>query len=338
MREETGLERVSVAFDGQCATQHRIFTKWPIVQAARGNGFEITPIGDETVRLHLEINYSQRRSPGNIQGIPRSKLVLFALEPRAVLPSQHRRAVREKFGLVLVSSPDQLKTPTDVFFNYGLLGQSKSLPLELSRSHGSVAIMNANKSSWVSGSQYKTRKLFIKKLASLGFDVSIAGAGWGRSVRAELNDLARSLVFCISQGEAPDLTRFSWPINPQLSNSRFVGVIDDGNAFLQRHEFALVIENDLDYLSEKLFSALESGCIPLYLGPNLSKFGVPESIAIDLAKETEASLKLLMNDEVQKESIRIAGQSFITRADTREYWSHDAGLFRLFSTLRTYLH
>lgn len=289
------------------------------------------------MKLHLEINYSDRKSPTNLRGIPRSKLVLFALEPRAVIPRQHRLGLRKKFGLVLVSSPDQLIAPNDAFENYGFLSKAKQEPLDQPRGVGRVALLNANKSSWVSGSQYKTRKSFARKLAGLGFEVTIAGEGWGRGFHAEFLDSVRSLVFCVSQGEFPDFSRFSLPINPKLQNLTLGGVVDDGLQFLRRCEFALVIENDLHYLSEKVFNTLEAGCIPLYLGPKLSKFGIPESIVVDLSKETDDSLQLLKSDASQKELLVREGESFLASTGVREYWSHEAGLGRLFARLRTYL-
>ena len=326
-----------MAFNGECATQLSIFREWPIIEAARSHGFEIAPTGDLSVRLHVEINYSDRKSHKNLRGIPRSKLVLFALEPRAVIPRQHRLGLRKKFGLVLVSSPDQLILHNDVFVNYGFLPKDKQKLLAGPRGLGSLAVLNANKSSWVSGSQYKTRKSFARKLAGLGFEVTIAGEGWGRGFHAEFLNSVKSLVFCVSQGEFPDFSRFSLPINPKLQNLTVGGVIDDGFQFLRGFEFALVIENDLQYLSEKVFNALEAGCIPLYLGPKLSKFGIPESIVVDLSKETAASLERLKSDAAQKELILKAGKSFLASTGVRDYWSHEAGLSRFFACLRTYL-
>jgi len=333
------VESVSIAFNGLCATQDPIYRDWFLEEAARKSGFVISPIGDESVRLHVEINYSSGKSHKNLRGIPRENRVLFALEPRAVLPMQHRKRVRGKFGLFLVSSPDQLQSPTDVYFDYGFLFPKEKVAPVLPRKVGSVALLNANKTSFVSGSQYSARKTLIKKLARLGFSVTIAGAGWEKSFRVQILDSVRSLLFCISQGEWPDITRFSTPIKLSLPNVEFSGIVADGNFFYRQHEFALIVENDPQYISEKLFHALESGCIPLYLGPKLQTIGLPESLIVDLSKESESSLSMLLrSDAPQKDLVRKAGNSYITDPGVKEYWSHRSGVLRFFSSLRDYLN
>ena len=333
------VESISIAFNGLCVTQDPIYRDWLLEEAARKSGFVISPIGDKCTRLHVEINYSSEKSPKNFRGIPRENRVLFALEPRAVLPMQHRKRVRRRFGLVLVSSPNQVHSPTDVYFDFGFLFPKEQVASELPRKMGSVAMLNANKSSFVSGSQYNVRKSLIKKLAHTGFSVTIAGAGWERSFPAQILDSVRSLLFCISQGEWPDVTRFSIPIKLSLPNVEFSGVVADGDLFYRQHEFALIVENDPQYISEKLFHALESGCVPLYLGPKLQTIGVPESLIVDLSKESESSLSMLLrSDAPQKDLVRKAGKSYMTDPGVQEYWSHRSGVLRFFSSLREYLN
>jgi hypothetical protein len=198
-------------------------------------------------------------------------------------------------------------------------------------------MLNANKSSFVGGSQYSTRRSLIKRLATLGFSVTVAGAGWSKSFQEQIKDSIGSFLFCLSQGELPDVTRFRVPIRPNIQNVRFSGIVADGNLFLQEHEFALVVENDPDYVSEKLFNALEAGCIPLYLGPRLRKLGIPESLIVDLGSETDSSLMSLRSDAARKDSIGKLGRSYIMRPDVQEYWSHEAGVKRFFEALRSRL-
>jgi hypothetical protein len=331
------VDRISIAYNGLCATQNAVYRDWQLEERAQKSGFAIVPIAKKSARLHIEINYSSSNSPKNLVGIPRENRVLFALEPRAVLPMQHRKRVKEKFGLVLVSSPNQLQHPRDVFFDYGFLFPKDNMKFDSPRKIGSLALLNANKSSFVSGSQYKTRKSLVNRLASLGFFVTIAGAGWSKSFQEQTLDSMGSLLFCLSQGEWPDLSRFSFPTRPKRPNIKFSGAVPDGNVFLQQHEFALIVENDPDYISEKLFNALESGCIPLYLGPRLSTLGIPETVIVDLTRETDSSLLLLRSDSNRKELVRMAGQSYIKRPDVKEYWSHESGILRFFEALAAHL-
>ena len=60
---------------------------------------------------------------------------------------------------------------------------------------------------------------------------------------------------------------------------------------LSRHTFAMVIENvNADgYVSEKLYTALIAGCIPLYYGNNNELVGIPEDMYIDLCKISDSN-------------------------------------------------
>ena len=58
---------------------------------------------------------------------------------------------------------------------------------------------------------------------------------------------------------------------------------------MQRYKFALVIENELSYMSEKLFDAFFAGCIPIYIGPDIAHYGIPKGLVIQ-CKPTVTSL------------------------------------------------
>jgi hypothetical protein len=53
---------------------------------------------------------------------------------------------------------------------------------------------------------------------------------------------------------------------------------EDKNEVLVRHKVSLVIENELTYLSEKLFDTLAARCIPVYVGPDVRDYGIPGSL------------------------------------------------------------
>ena len=43
-------------------------------------------------------------------------------------------------------------------------------------------------------------------------------------------------------------------------------------------KYVLIIENSNNFLTEKIFDALISGCIPIYIGPKLSNIGINEDL------------------------------------------------------------
>ena len=47
------------------------------------------------------------------------------------------------------------------------------------------------------------------------------------------------------------------------------------------YKFALVIENDQSFVSEKLFDALFAGCVPIYVGANLDFLNLPSGLVFE---------------------------------------------------------
>lgn len=95
-------------------------------------------------------------------------------------------------------------------------------------------------------------------------------------------------------------------------------------------DFAVVIENSQTYISEKLFDAVIAGCIPLFCGPRLSQFGIPEGVAVELPSRPEKfvdSYRSLTQQE--KDLIRENGQLWLNSHDTIATWSQDPALERL---------
>ncbi len=334
------MKKLSVAWSGICATKHRISTDWQLSEFANKYGMGIVPIEDSGRFGHVEINYSPFRTPKNLRGIAQNRTVLLALEPQAVLPIQHRNQVRQKFGIVLVTSPLQRTLPSDEYFDFGLVGETPGSGI---RAWGlranSVALLNANKISWVAGNNYGLRRNVVRIIARNGLQVHIGGQGWDNSILSELKMNLVSLVSCVMQGEVPAIGTYSLPLMEKTgSRVIFHGEVGDAIEFLQKHRFCLVIENDSRYVSEKLFQAISAGCIPLYIGPRLSDFGLPSGLVIHISADNRNTLAdALSNLEAQRET-RETGRRFLADNQQMLYWSHRSGIDRFFQRVSFYLN
>ena len=330
------MDKISIAISGVCSSNHPVRSAWPLSQLAEKQGFNIVPVDSGERSLHLEVNYSPRLSPLNLRGISREDSFLLALEPRAVLPIQYKRFVRKKFSKVLVTSPFQRILKSDVYFDYGFLAEKsgQSAPLDLEKRSHAAALLNANKVSWVKGNGYGKRRSIIRKLSNQGLQFEIGGAGWGFSSMYELEIQFKSLVSCVLQLEAPDLFGYRRRLHPKSPLVNFHGEISDAMKFLESCKFSLVVENDPHYLSEKIFQALEAGCVPLYWGPSLENFNLPADIAIELKGIEANSVVYKLSQKNFVSHIRDRGREFLSNSITREYWSHRSGLERLFKKLR----
>jgi hypothetical protein len=86
--------------------------------------------------------------------------------------------------------------------------------------------------------------------------------------------------------------------NPNLIN--YLGPISDKQYTQSKYRISLVIENSSDYISEKLFDALDSQNIVVYVGAEISKFGLNKNMVIQIDENAElvrdALVKLLAVD------------------------------------------
>jgi len=51
----------------------------------------------------------------------------------------------------------------------------------------------------------------------------------------------------------------------------YVGWVEDKFSILSQFELSLVIENEADWVTEKIFDSIYAGTVPIYVGPDLSE-------------------------------------------------------------------
>jgi hypothetical protein len=144
-----------------------------------------------------------------------------------------------------------------------------------------AVIINANKLSLIPSELYSLRRESIKKIAG----IDLFGENWN----SNLKDRVKILAIEVMKDPMANLVTFmgrsrywfsSWPETPSPA---------DKIQIMQRYKFALVIENELSYMSEKLFDAFFAGCIPIYIGPDIAHYGIPKGLVIQ-CKPTVTSL------------------------------------------------
>jgi hypothetical protein len=82
------------------------------------------------------------------------------------------------------------------------------------------------------------------------------------------------------------------------------------------------MENEASYVSEKLFDALVYGCIPIYVGPNLEEFGIPQNVAFKIESNSTDVLdlnSLIGLNQAELELIGHNGQEFIRSKRAEEF-------------------
>ena len=202
--------------------------------------------------------------------------ILFRNEPKCVIPDAYLNSNVNLFDSVLSFGAKKNIVNRD---NWAQFWPERLLDFDRGRARlESAALINANKLSLNSSELYTLRRRCINALPFL----RLYGEGWNAGFAHKLKTLA------IEIRKRPVSNLIHYPAHGRLWFHRWPTTIapQDKISTLSGFKYCLVIENDLSYMSEKLFDALFAGCIPIYVGPPISDYGIPD----DLVIQAKASL------------------------------------------------
>lgn len=316
---EDVAEKIAVSAWGECLVERSARDPWPLKAHLENLGLQVVPLAGNEYCHFVSLDHTPKHLElaSALKNVKTKSLIVF--EPKAVHPLQHRVETRALYDNVLLQSERQKLLANERVLQWGNLPDSidynsKSLEL-LSRPEAeaslikSVVFLNENKFSFVKGSQYKLRVLALRHLAAAGYRVVVGGRNWNRGLlwctAAQLAVLARQLKV------AKDLSLSNWaPFRLERHrNFQVVGPVEDGHGFLGSGTLALIIENDPDYVSEKLINALVAGAIPIYIGPDLGSTNIPESLIVRSepnAKDIVEAIDRLTPSDLRKKGIEIS--------------------------------
>jgi len=194
--------------------------------------------------------------------------VLLRSEPRCVLPAGYsKRAIGLNNHIMTFGKPhkDSTSEVWPQFFDENSLKHEWH-----ERDNLRAVIVNANKLNLSRGELYTLRRECIANLNC----VKIYGEDWNTSKKARI----KVVIIEIFKSPIKHLLNFSFHSKYWFAQWPLIVAPEDKNEVLLKYKVSLVIENEMTYLSEKLFDVLASGCIPVYVGPEVSDYGIPRSL------------------------------------------------------------
>lgn len=236
------------------------------------------------------------RSLSSFSDVPRSHRVLTLWEPPSVAPRLYSKRNCSWFGTRVAFSRTWASLtkgeacfwPQVVLESSHDFGHSPRLPQ-------GVCVVS-NKRSANSGSLYHLRRQVLTAGAATQI-VNVYGRGWN-SFRFEMRSASRSVAAALASGQLPSLVSALGA--PWSSIPNWGGAVESTVNTMRNYEVAIVIENEPSYVSEKLFDAFAAGCIPVYVGPPLADYGIPENLAIQ-APHNPASILKAVEDLLQSD-------------------------------------
>jgi hypothetical protein len=214
--------------------------------------------------------------------------------------------VINRYGYVFVPSKQWISGKNVKYFNWPqrpARGSDINLPTLSSRKKKAIFVA-ANKVSIIAGELYSLRRQVLsdERVNKL---IDVAGPGWNQGSLYIYKNVAKQLM---KNGFTNSFIKNLSELNPKIIN--YLGFIKDKNSLIQEYQVSLVIENSLDYVSEKLFDALDAGAVTIYVGGQLTNFELPSTLAIQVPPdylkimhevERLMSLDIDMLENIQKE-------------------------------------
>jgi len=192
-----------------------------------------------------------------------------------------------------------------------------------------IVMINSNLLSLSKAENYSLRRQVAIEIN----DLDLYGRQWNNKFRAKLLVLIKEVKkyrFQIQNIKIYGLKNYFTVFN------NYFGEVEDKRKTLSKYKYSIVIENSSDYLSEKIFDAIFSGCIPIYVGPNLANYEIPDYLYLQ-AKPDLSDIKEKIVSAKSKNYSEWLSQVKIWSMDAKTYnsWSRDLFVSKIFSNIAT---
>jgi hypothetical protein len=206
--------------------------------------------------------------------IPKSRRVLIIWEPSVVDRKIHTKKVVGNYGHVYTPSIEWAKKTNAISFKWpqeSISGEDIWINWESRKKR--IIVIQGNKFSACKGELYSFRRKVIGKVNS----IDLYGTDWNRGFVFDMNRWLRSLrKYRLGEISFKSL----YYVGKNYNN--YFGSIDSKLEVLKNYKISIVVENTPDYISEKLFDSIRSGCVTVYIGPELTDYGISKEVAFQV--------------------------------------------------------
>jgi hypothetical protein len=254
------------------------------------------------------------------QQSPNSQSVLILYEPESVMPWQYTTECREMFNLVICLNPWRAEKYDIALWEYQpieTLGY-KSIK-ECERKSNVWVMINAHKFSAIHESGYSLRREVARLMERKGIAFELYGHNWNMGKILE----ARKRIAAIREAMTLGVREVDWAEGLSemwKSYKSYKGSVENKSDILCRSKFTIVIENDFNTLSEKVFDAIFSLTIPIYVGPDISSINGLEDCLFVSEPNAESIVNLVQQIKQHEVEERYrAITRFISKKDNMDF-------------------
>ena len=232
--------------------------------------------------------------------IPKEKMIIILWEPSVSDYELHSKRVLSKYGLIFSPSKEWGKGYKTVSFNWPVLGLKDEYQTvtEWSKRKNKAVLISANKFSVIKGELYSLRRK-VAYLARKDGTLDLFGLKWNsgkiHDYLSYIYKLIRTPIKLVDLKSSVYLGK---------SYQNYVGISQDKTITYRSYKIFIILENSIEYISEKLFDAAAASGIIIYVGANISKYGIPTDAVIQVepdANTVHSKIIELQNLSLEKQ-------------------------------------
>jgi hypothetical protein len=206
------------------------------------------------------------------------------------MPEQYREKIMRRYNLVIPFNKDRAKRlklsyylnhPYDLSINETKVVNPEKM----------IAFVNAKKFSAISRSLYGFRRKALIEIADQGIPIEIFGPNWNESSLKEFRERLWAVRRAIKAGKFPDFIEAFGEFGYKYKS--YLGSMKEKRETLPNYRYTLIIENDVDSITEKVFEAIECHSVPIYIGAPLEDFIDLQKCVIQVSPDINKLLNIV---------------------------------------------
>jgi hypothetical protein len=271
---------LSVSIFGVCATKLNDNHRWfGFISEIWKKGFHIVEIGDSCATVFISIDHSDENYKVISTNQSLKKKILILIEPPSINPNQYEERVWNYYDLLITTPTLSGLVPNSYTWIPGFIDDKEFNSIDsvepLSNRDFKFGLLASNKYSPINSSLYQFRKQVLIEFSKLNILVFVGGLNWNQSWVWKTKEAFKSVILNLKYFRSFNLMGLFKSLCLRKKDFISVGKIPDSYDFYARTQFVICIESDVYDSSEKIFEVIEAGAIPLYLGPDLSAYNLP---------------------------------------------------------------
>jgi hypothetical protein len=253
----------------------------------------------------------------------RVEYVLIRNEPSIVLPQNYKHANLKLYDTIIDIGKIDDGSKTTLYAPQNLNLRC----FDQDNRSDKIVLVNRNLLCLRKGELYSLRRAAIYGIK----DIALYGHGWNINIFRKIKII---LIEVNNIRLNPSRLKIKANLNFLYNSKKYLGAPTDKILCMSGYKYALIIENSLEYMSEKLFDALVAGCIPIYVGIDPEKFGIPNNLVF-WAQPTIPSISnaLLLARKIDYNKWKVLCRNWLQDVETANKWADEYFAYNLTKTI-----